>query len=120
MADTETPKILTTEELLSAQDRPEKVLEVPEWGGAVKIRALSLGAFQDASEAATVAGDIDEQKMALEIVVRGVVEPQLTHEHVPLLREKSITALTTVMQEIAELSAVTQADLTAAERRFPA
>jgi hypothetical protein len=113
------PRILTADELLGVDDRPEQIVDVPEWGGAVKVRALSLGAFQDAQEACTVNGDLDEQKMAIEIIVRGVVDPPLTHEHAPLLRDKSVSALTSLMAEIAKLSAVTVEDLQAAERRFP-
>lgn len=111
--------ILTVEALLAADDRPTKTIEVPEWGGSVKIKALSLGGFQDATAAATVNGEIDQQKLAVEMLVLGVVEPHLTRDHVPLLREKSITALTSVMGEISELSAVREQDVTAAERRFP-
>ena len=34
-------KILTVEDILTAPDIQEKVVEVPEWGGAVKIKSFT-------------------------------------------------------------------------------
>jgi hypothetical protein len=112
--------MLSAEALLAADDRETKVVEMPEWGGAVKIAALSLGAFQDAQENASVNGEVDEKKMAIELIVAGLVEPKLGSEHVAMLRDKSIGALTRLMVEIATLSKVRKEDLEATERRFPA
>jgi hypothetical protein len=114
----EAPRILSVDELLGVHDRPSKVVEMPEWGGAVKVQALSLGAFQDAQEAATVAGDVDEMKLAVELIVRGVVDPQLSSEHAAELRDKSIAAVMRLMNEIANLSGVTEEALKQAERQF--
>jgi hypothetical protein len=36
-----TPRILSVEDILTAPDIAEKVVEVPEWGGAVKIRSFT-------------------------------------------------------------------------------
>lgn len=42
---------LTREAILQADDLPREMIEVPEWGGSVYVRALS-GAERDAYEAA--------------------------------------------------------------------
>lgn len=34
-------KVLTRDDILAADDRPRQLVEVPEWGGAVWVRALS-------------------------------------------------------------------------------
>lgn len=42
--------LLTAEQIKSAQDRPFKDVECPEWGGTVRVRAIT-GADRDAFEA---------------------------------------------------------------------
>lgn len=113
-------EMLTADALLGAQDREEKIVEMPEWGGSVKIAALSLGAFQDAQERATVNGEVDEKRMAVELIVAGMIDPKLDDNAAAQLRDKSIGSLTKLMLEIATLSKVREADLKAAERKFPA
>jgi hypothetical protein len=44
------PKLLTRDEILAVSDRATEVVDVPEWGGAVTVRALS-GAERDHYEA---------------------------------------------------------------------
>ncbi|TVS15198.1 MAG: hypothetical protein EA417_13805 [Gammaproteobacteria bacterium] len=34
------PKLLTKKEVLAADDRATEIVEVPEWGGAVRVQAL--------------------------------------------------------------------------------
>lgn len=41
MANDTPPKILGREEILAAVDRPLVLVDVPEWGGAVYVRAIS-------------------------------------------------------------------------------
>jgi phage FluMu protein gp41 len=47
------PKLLTRDDILSAEDRATEVVEVPEWGGAVTSRALS-GTERDRFETESV------------------------------------------------------------------
>lgn len=46
-------KFLSAKDILEAQDLPEEDVEVPEWGGWVRVRALS-GAERDAFEASLI------------------------------------------------------------------
>jgi len=48
--------LLTKDQILAAQDRPYEDVEVPEWGGRVRIRGLS-GAERDAFEASMIGPD---------------------------------------------------------------
>lgn len=41
MPDGQGPALLTKDQVLGADDRATAIVEVPEWGGSVKIRALS-------------------------------------------------------------------------------
>src|ERR1051326_4804058 len=38
---TKTPTLLTRDDILAVQDRANEVVDVPEWGGSVTVRALS-------------------------------------------------------------------------------
>lgn len=112
--------LLTREALLNADDRREGTVEVPEWGGSVKCKALSLGQWQDAMDGATVNGVVDEGLAAMHTLVEGVIEPKLTRDDIAVLRTKSTTAIMTVMSFIAELSGVDPAAVKEAEATFPA
>jgi len=46
-------KLLTRDAILQAQDLPTQDVEVPEWGGTVRVRALT-GAERDAFEQSIV------------------------------------------------------------------
>jgi len=113
------PQILTAEQVVTVDDRPERVVEVPEWGGAVRIKALSLGQFQDIRDRSTVAGEVDETRVTLYMLQEGIVEPRLTEAQVEMLRLKSIPAVVRLLSAISELSAVDEAAQKAAEARFP-
>lgn len=111
--------ILSREALLAADDRAEKVIEVPEWGGSVKIKALSLGAWQDAMERSTVDGKVDDNLAGLHTLLVGIVEPELSAEDYEQLRNKGIDGVMRVMGEIASLSGVDANAIKAAEATFP-
>lgn len=112
-------RVLSVEEVLAVDDRPERVVEVPEWGGAVRIKALSLGQLQDIRTRATVGGEVDEAKSTLYMLQEGIVEPRLTEAQVEMLRQKSVPAIVRLLTAISELSAVDEASQRAAEARFP-
>jgi len=75
-------KILTTEDLQQVIDRKERIFEVPEWGGAIVLKALSL-AQRDAMMAHVTDngrpdGKPDPVKMIRALVLHGVHEPKLS------------------------------------------
>src|SRR5712691_9265522 len=48
-------KILSLADILAADDLPEKVVDLPEWGGAVRVRALKRGDIKKAYRLSTSA-----------------------------------------------------------------
>lgn len=58
-------KRLSREEILSARDLAPKEVEVPEWGGAVHVRLLTLGERLEAIEAIRGDGDVTLKLLAL-------------------------------------------------------
>jgi len=98
------PNIITVEQLLAAEDLPPEAIDVPEWGGQVKVRGLSVKAINQANRESTVAGEIDEEKIACAVVIAGMVEPQLTNDQAGQLAEKSMAVINRIVKEIYRLS----------------
>ena len=87
--------ILTREEIMNLDDLPVEVVEVPEWGGEVKVRGMS--AEERVRWADKVKGEdgknIDVEKAGYYAIVVGVVEPKFDETDVAWLRKKSASAL---------------------------
>lgn len=118
-------RILDLDAIRAADDRPIVEVDVPEWGGTVLIRPLSLDAFLRLREASTgPGGETDERRLTAELLAAALVgedgEPLCTVEQAAELSSKSATALGRVMQAIADASGATQEALIDAQRRFPA
>lgn len=111
---------LTRADILGADDRPTKDVEVPEWGGTVKVRALS-GAERDAWEASIVqlgpggSQRVDLENMRARLVALSCVDEEgnriFTEEDAVLLGQKSAAALERVWVEAQSLSGLTDADI---------
>lgn len=116
--------LLSVDQILAADDIPSEVVDVPEWGGQVKVRGLSRGAFERITKAseivipATGPGQQaqvvkDEKKFSEQLFLSCVVEPQFNESHIEPLRDKSISALNRVYEAIAR---VLQTDVNAAKK----
>ena len=96
--------ILSAEGLLTAEDLGEETIVIPQWGGAVRVRGLSLGQYREAQRRSIVRGEVDEERLTIEIIHAGLVEPKLTQEQALALKDKSAPALGLVSEAIARLS----------------
>jgi hypothetical protein len=104
-------QFLTVDAILSASDLPTEAVEVPEWGGAVKVQGLSRAAYDAIAKAAEVTvpatgpGQVagtkrDDDKFSDLLFLACVVEPKFEEAHIPALRGKSLGALNRVYQAI--------------------
>jgi len=118
--DTEEPTtMLSVEEIIAAGDITEKVLDVPDWGGKVRIRGFTKGEQQDLRRDCTKGDELDTDRLELLTVARGIIEPKFADDQVGQLRQKSATVLDRVLGEIMTLSGTTDGAQAGAERRFP-
>ncbi len=109
-------KVLSASEIATVVDRAEEVFPVPEWGGAIKLRPLSLSQRDEIASAALINGKTDGQLLIRLIVKAGVSEPLLTDE---VLRERSFAVIDRISRRIMELNGVTKKeDALTAERTF--
>ena len=113
--------LLTKSAILAANDLKTQDVDVPEWGGAVRVRAFS-GRERDAFEASMVRGDgkdrkVDLTNMRARLVALSVVDEAgqrvFTDEEVDLLGAKSGAALDRVFAVAQELNGLSGADVEA-------
>jgi hypothetical protein len=100
------PRILTFEDILAAEDIQSRTLEVPEWGGAVRLRTFTkdveLQMRGQARDQRT--GVVDSEKLEMLMLVYGVVEPVLTLDQIPHLRTKNAAVIDKILTEIVGLN----------------
>lgn len=113
------PRILSVEDILTAPDIQERVVEVPEWGGAVRIKSFTKQRqIQLRAQALDQKGEVDSERMELLMFVEGVVEPKFTAQHLDLLKEKSASAMDRVLSAILDLGGLTPEKQAEMERDF--
>ena len=112
-------KILTRDEILRAQDLETVEVDVPEWGGVVRVRGLT-GAERDAleAEAAELRRPLDNFRARY--VARCIVDENgeriFSDEDIEALGRKSAAALNRVFEAAVSLSALTEEDVEALEK----
>lgn len=111
--------ILTIEQITNADDLPTKVLDVPEWGGEVKIRQLTVQQKADVRVQAVVNDQVDDTKLELGLLVEAVVEPNLSYEHLGILRGKNADVVDRILTEVFTLSALDEEAVARQRREFP-
>ena len=110
---------LTRDQILEANDLTTREVSVPEWGGTVRVRALT-GTERDALEASTLQGkgknkDINLANFRAKLCTRAIVDEQgkrlFGDEDIAALGRKSAGALAKVYDTAAELSGISEADV---------
>lgn len=108
-------RILTAEDIWAAKDIEERVVEVPQWGGSVRIRTLSqkqastLRRQASRMNMVTKQSEIDNELLEALLFTEGVIEPKLTMADYGRLQEKSMSAMSAILKEIMDASGLTEA-----------
>lgn len=111
--------ILTADLILSADDLPKELVEVPEWGGEVYVRCLTA-AERDDWEASVVSVEkngkakTDMKNLRAKLVARTVCDEEgkriFSDSQVDALGKKSAAALDRLYAVAARLSKITKGD----------
>lgn len=96
--------MLTAAQLLAAHDLPEKVIEVPEWGGSVRLKAISAAQLADVRRRSTVDGELDGLKMDLHWLAEALIEPRLDGDEIETLIGKNHMLLQRFVAEAVSLN----------------
>lgn len=112
--------ILTKDAILSAQDRTTKDIEIPEWGGTVRLSVISA-TDRDAWEQQVYGGDKPNvSDFRARFVALCLVDEQgarmFTDKEVAQLGSKSATALSRVFKAAQKLNALSDDEVEAAEK----
>ena len=119
-------RLLTRQEILSIRDIRTETVFVPEWGGAVKIRALT-GKERDAWETALFQIDgknvkMNKENLRAKLVALTVVDEAgqrlFTEADVEALGSKSASALDRIYQASQKLSGLTPDDIKEMEKNL--
>jgi hypothetical protein len=111
--------VLDAGDLLAKQTLREEYVDVPEWGCRVKVRELSMGAYQQVQEkASNNRGEIDQGRLSAYLVIAGIVEPDLGDDAYEWVRGQSMRAINRILDRILELSGLGAGALEDAEAMF--
>jgi len=101
--------MLTIEAIQTAKDYKEADVEVPEWGGVVKVRTLSMAARYEISEQSMKGGVVDNMKFAAGSLAHGVVDPKMTYaQTLELLSKHSPEPIQRIVDAVWKLSGLTE------------
>lgn len=111
--------ILSHDQVMAAKDLREETLPVPEWGGELRLRGLSMLQLSDINQMSTREGEVDPLRATILTFIHGVVEPVFTLNDYDDLKKKS-GVVGRVANRITQLSGVTTAAIEAAAKNFAA
>ncbi len=117
--------MLTRDQIIQAEDRPSETVRVPEWGGEVRVQAMSAAdrteyesliyQFKDDGRV-----DLDRRKFVAALVAFSVVDEDgkrlFGPDDVDALASKSGKALARIYSVAARLSGIGRAEEEAAEK----
>lgn len=116
-------RILSPDEILAVEDRAVATVDVPEWGGAVRVRPLSLDDYLTLKEQhAREDGSFDDRALTQSMLQAGIVgddgEPCFTLEQAGALLRKNTSAVGRVMKAIGQVTGSGSDVAKEAERTF--
>ena len=97
-------KLLTKAEILAAGARRTKDIEIPEWGGNVRVMELSVRGMDLIQRSMSTDENIDRSALLVEMAIQAVVNedgaPRFTDEDKPDLLELGLVPLTTIWDAV--------------------
>jgi hypothetical protein len=122
MNDEDNVTYLTLEQIEEAPDVQEEDVDVPEWGGTVKVRGFTKDVEMALREEAKIPGseppEVDRRKLELLMAVHGIVEPPMTETQMGMLAKKSSAAVNRIMRVVMRLNGQTTEERDRREAAF--
>jgi hypothetical protein len=112
--------MLSKAQILGSKDLPEQVVDTPEWGGQVIVKAMT-GTQRDAFESSIIEdGKVSLDNIRAKLVVRSVVDDKgallFDDNDVIDLGKKSAAVLDRIYAVAQKLSGITDADIEELEK----
>lgn len=109
---------LTLQKLGDLGDLPEDDVEIAEWDGKVRIRALTKEQQAKIRRSARHGDDVIMEKVEQGMLVHAVVEPKLGPEGLKMLYQRESGIVDRILTRIADLSGVTREELAVSQEAF--
>jgi hypothetical protein len=113
----EVPQRLTAAQIRSAADSSEELVPVPEWGGAVLVRSLTLDDAAGLADRAGPDGEMDSQLLAKLTLIAAC--PDLDESAVEWLGKKNPAALKRLFEAVKRLQGISAEEVAIAAATFP-
>jgi NTP pyrophosphatase (non-canonical NTP hydrolase) len=106
--------ILSKEEILAVQDLPTTEVNVPEWGGSVRLKGMSAGEREALEEEVTDKnGKVNTKNIRVKLLVRSIVdengEKLFSETDMEKLNEKSADIITRLFIAAQNLNGMSEA-----------
>jgi hypothetical protein len=100
--------MLTKEEILSITDKAVKEIEVPEWGGTVFVRGMTI---EDTDYCKSMEDDPESlEKMIIRFVCDDQGHALFTEDDIPLMKKKSYQSFQRIVKEFREFNGLDSAE----------
>lgn len=109
-----TAPLLNRDQILGADDLQGETVDVPEWGGKVRLRVLSLEErleFEDAQTGTATASDDVMAHMVARSIVGPGDEPLFKASDIPALKRKSSAVVSRLFERLLHLNGMTDSDI---------
>lgn len=114
-------KYLTAEQILSADDFRYAEVDVPEWGGTVRVRTMSAKQRDALNRMFKDRGEVESTEfMLLMCVVDENGNRVLKREHLDMLKEKSVAPINRIVKAISDLMGTSSDAVESAEKNYAA
>lgn len=111
--------LLSIEQIKAAVDLSVVEMEIPEWGGSIKVGALSVEERDELILSCTdngrADGTLDSQKFMRKLAVLGSREPKLTDE---IIARKNFGVIDKIAKKVLELSGMSKGASVVADVTF--
>jgi hypothetical protein len=106
---------LTIEQIRAVNDERQQDVDVPEWGGKVRVRSLTTGEKQEFEQGMIkIKGkhrDVNLQNLRERLIVKALVHPQMSQADIRWLAEKNSLPVSRVYDVAAALSGLSDDDV---------
>jgi hypothetical protein len=122
MATSDHAHILTADEIWAAKDIEERTVDIPQWGGSVRIRTFSkeqadvMRKRATSQDRITKQDVVDNEMLEALLFVEGVIEPHFSLDDYEKIQKKSAVAVSLVLRAIMDASGLSQLAVTEATK----
>jgi hypothetical protein len=110
----------SVDDILAADDQTLKIVDVPEWGCSVKVKAITLAEQDEIDEQCEGEdGNVDFKKQSTLMLVYGIAEPKFTLDQATALRAKNVHAVLRIVKAVNKINAADPGAIEAIEATFP-